>query len=477
MRALLILIFMLVSMTAHAACPPATNCPSPTYNSLSANTISAVSGLSASGTVSGPGFVARFSSPGPIGNTTPNLGIFTTVSTALMALTGPATQNINVTWIGGWPGTGNANVGTNAVQAYQGTPGGCYHDSYNCGYPLNLYQVTDQLVETNSGASVWGMEINDIMGGGATAGSHAALYVNATIANSTSGVSPFYNAINSIMVINAGAGGTALAPVGAAFALGIVLRLNQFDPSNNQIYWNNFNIEEIDQQIVAGASWQTSSALAIVNQSAAGAHASVFEAGLAIGADGDTWNTAAISLAPFPVSTTGSLIISGVGTGVSGIDFSLSTFTGWLIKGQNNSGIDGANFVHTDEVQAVTTSSLALSAPGGNPMAVFDADSNSPTHYVVLRATSTAASIDSNSGALNIGTGGIGSVAIGKSGNAISLIGNVAFATSGGTLGFYAATPIVKATPVGACASNTGCQALRDALGNLGLINTGSITN
>jgi hypothetical protein len=48
---------------------------------------------------------------------------------------------------------------------------------------------------------------------------------------------------------------------------------------------------------------------------------------------------------------------------------------------------------------------------------------------------------------------------------------------SGNNLGFYGATAIAKATPSGACAGNTGCQALRDALGNLGLINTGSISN
>jgi hypothetical protein len=50
-------------------------------------------------------------------------------------------------------------------------------------------------------------------------------------------------------------------------------------------------------------------------------------------------------------------------------------------------------------------------------------------------------------------------------------------AAASSKLGFYGATTIVKATPVGACAGNTGCQALRDALGNLGLINTGSISN
>lgn len=57
-------------------------------------------------------------------------------------------------------------------------------------------------------------------------------------------------------------------------------------------------------------------------------------------------------------------------------------------------------------------------------------------------------------------------------GNALSLQ-----PTAGGKLAFNGATPIVKATPVGACAGNTGCQAVRDALGNLGLINTGSISN
>jgi hypothetical protein len=53
----------------------------------------------------------------------------------------------------------------------------------------------------------------------------------------------------------------------------------------------------------------------------------------------------------------------------------------------------------------------------------------------------------------------------------------VVVAASGNNLGFYGATAIAKATPSGACAGNTGCQALRDALGNLGLINVGSISN
>lgn len=58
-----------------------------------------------------------------------------------------------------------------------------------------------------------------------------------------------------------------------------------------------------------------------------------------------------------------------------------------------------------------------------------------------------------------------------------TLSDNANIAGSGKTLGFYGATAITKATPTGACAGNTGCQALRDAIGNLGLINTGSITN
>jgi hypothetical protein len=48
---------------------------------------------------------------------------------------------------------------------------------------------------------------------------------------------------------------------------------------------------------------------------------------------------------------------------------------------------------------------------------------------------------------------------------------------TGNKLGFYGTAAIVKATPSGACAGNTGCQAIRDALANLGLINGGSISN
>lgn len=44
-------------------------------------------------------------------------------------------------------------------------------------------------------------------------------------------------------------------------------------------------------------------------------------------------------------------------------------------------------------------------------------------------------------------------------------------------LAFYSGSGTAKQTPTGACAGNTGCQALRDALGTLGLINTGSISN
>jgi hypothetical protein len=70
-------------------------------------------------------------------------------------------------------------------------------------------------------------------------------------------------------------------------------------------------------------------------------------------------------------------------------------------------------------------------------------------------------------------------------GNGVSLKATITCSTSSGVtvadapgkLSFYGATAIVKATPVGACAGSTGCQALRDALGNLGLINTGSITD
>jgi len=44
-------------------------------------------------------------------------------------------------------------------------------------------------------------------------------------------------------------------------------------------------------------------------------------------------------------------------------------------------------------------------------------------------------------------------------------------------LGFYGARPIARPTPSGSCAGNSGCQTLRDTLGQLGLIDPRSISN
>lgn len=63
-------------------------------------------------------------------------------------------------------------------------------------------------------------------------------------------------------------------------------------------------------------------------------------------------------------------------------------------------------------------------------------------------------------------------------GATITLAGNTTVGVNAAsTLGFYGTTAIVKQTPSGACAGNTGCQALRDALVNLGLIVGTGVTN
>ncbi len=74
-----------------------------------------------------------------------------------------------------------------------------------------------------------------------------------------------------------------------------------------------------------------------------------------------------------------------------------------------------------------------------------------------------------NAAALVFGTGATARITIGTT-------GNIQTATSS-NLGFFGATPAAKPAPTGACAGNTGCQALRDALGTLGLINPAGITN
>lgn len=101
---------------------------------------------------------------------------------------------------------------------------------------------------------------------------------------------------------------------------------------------------------------------------------------------------------------------------------------------------------------------------GGSIVAQFIPVASAVSYLSVKDAASGNVLLDTAGAATGITVGGVSATA-------------VQVGRSAGNIGFYGATAIAKATPAGACAGNTGCQALRDALGNLGAINTGSISN
>jgi hypothetical protein len=218
--------------------------------------------------------------------------------------------------------------------------------------------------------------------------------------------------------------------------------------------------------------------------------------GLQFGNEGGSWSARGSLIGSRLASVAGSTTPGSV---VWDADFLSNTATGGLLRG-NGFQVDGTGLtrigfgalkpvaggltIDTDGMQA-TTATVASGGSGyvngsyvpdaaGN-IWVVTAPSGVVTAATIYHAVQTTTATTPINLAVNpylpAATGGQLNVAY-ASGNALSLQ-----PTAGGKLAFNGATPIVKATPVGACAGNTGCQSLRDALGNLGLIATGSITN
>lgn len=231
-----------------------------------------------------------------------------------------------------------------------------------------------------------------------------------------------------------------------------------------------------------------------------------------------------------PVSATGTMIGSTAigGTTVNyGLDFSNMTFTTAFLHGPNGFYVLGNNWVITDSIRAATGNTvgllnnpgtLAFSATGSgtltNSLQAVGASTGNGTIFQTVSATDANVTLLFRTGGTSGSTptfdfqnagGSLSILALGGVANPTSgfqmlptASGNVNFDTDGtptgmnigtvnatsvvlgknaGTLGFYGGSAIAKATPTGACAGSTGCQALRDALANLGLINASGITN
>ena len=125
--------------------------------------------LSASGLVSGAGFTARFATPGPIGNTAPSTGAFTTLSATGNVTLGDAVGD-QVTFNAGtavvpnnliFSGTGTITTPSGTTAQRPGSPG------------EGMLRYNSELDEFEGyAASAWGS-----IGGGASAG--GAVYENA----------------------------------------------------------------------------------------------------------------------------------------------------------------------------------------------------------------------------------------------------------------------------------------------------------
>jgi hypothetical protein len=335
-------------------------------------------------------------------------------------------------------------------------------------------------------------------------------------------------------------GSTAISPKGNYYGWNMYISAEANSTiDGSPIYVQGLGGFEMDYTIAAGGSVFSGVGILIANLTAAGTTETNNGTGIAIATafDNTSGTVGFKSNAIFfgnqsgghhlPIQSTGSLIGANPGTVVNGTDYSAVTFTGCAFKGPASFCVDAGNFVHTDAVQSATTNAISYRTSAGD--ALFSmGKTGTPTNYIASIATQTGTdpvftAVSSSGANVNMeirggGTSGTTSGVVLKSGAVLAIAEfsgvasaiyslNVTSAASGnnvlvdinstasgmsigasnanavvlgrtaGALGFYGASAISKATPSGACAGNTGCQALRDSIGNLGFINTGSITN
>jgi fibronectin-binding autotransporter adhesin len=124
-----------------------------------------------------------------------------------------------------------------------------------------------------------------------------------------------------------------------------------------------------------------------------------------------------------------------------------------------------------------TTSPYSYGVTGPATMALSGGHGNQAAVVGVTWTQKTMMTLQSSGGPLLIG----GPVTLVSQPLTVGSIDNgttgLVLVQSLSKLAFFGNTPVVEPVPSGACAGNTGCQALRDALASLGLIVGGGISN
>ena len=166
--------------------------------------------LSASGLVSGAGFTARFATPGPIGNTAPSTGAFTTLSATGNVTLGDAVGD-QVTFNAGtavvpnnliFSGTGTITTPSGTTAQRPGSPG------------EGMLRYNSELDEFEGYAnSAWGS-----IGGGASAG--GAIYENTQTITANYTMTTGTNG-HSVGPITVNAGVTVTIPAGSSWLVSI----------------------------------------------------------------------------------------------------------------------------------------------------------------------------------------------------------------------------------------------------------------
>lgn len=426
-------------------------------------------------------------------------------------------SGISTSWTGSTSPTGFASV-RQTISA-TGTPtSGLAAFNY-------LAVSSDQINGDNLSNTANALRIDHNMGGGAAKGGRIGIVYNGLV-NGTFGDtpanSPQFTAVASWFTANSNIGGianTLAASSGVLFG-----GYDQVILATGATFWRGVNGREIDVSVQTGANAFYKLGLQVVLLSTDNVQASSPDDDQAItiggqypqGAAGRGWKTA-IGIGRghggFSLDTLGTVMEAFRGNSGTmlldrGIDLNAITF-GTAAFRSAGFQVDGVGTVRVGTglitavaggitidalgkaglAEAATISGGALLSGGTSAFTILDQFRDA--YGGMYQATTVAAGVITQLTVLrrSYATGspsatvtltkiapsiGAGTVQITQTWSALN---NITIASATDKLALYGGTPIVKATPVGACAGNTGCQALRDALGNLGAINTGSITN
>jgi hypothetical protein len=315
-----------------------------------------------------------------------NVGPFLPLSggtvTGMLALTGART------WSGAFPGN---NPALYESVTYTGSPASGFPGPEGTTFPVNLIALSESMT-VPAGAGAYGISALEVQhnttgGGGSRSAIMVSQQIHGTVANASN------NSFSGMQITQQMGANVSGAAAGAGNGLGDAFGLGIMTQVMSGVYAHGVTGLEIDINPRSGSSVDYLVGMQIINMGVLGASGSTtanrFDCMLLLASADPTYKQATFGYyfgnpqsgdgKGFPITPTGTMIGSVVGSCANGIDFSQVSITGALLAGPSGFRIDGTGMVHTSALQTTSSNLLAVTSSGGNPIVNFGG--NGPNYF------------------------------------------------------------------------------------------------